>query len=94
MFLERKKAKQLSKQEAKSGAQVHSYDFVVDILASFLSVAVINSSHTHTHTFNGPYNHASTPTLSFYRPDALPATQPTASKHLSGCDKQFIAVNV
>jgi len=92
MFLERKKAKQLSKQEAKSGAQVHSYDFVVDILASFLSVAVINSSHTHT--FNGPYNHASTPTLSFYRPDALPATQPTASKHLSCCDKQFIAVNV
>ena len=26
-------------------------------------------------------NHASTPPLSFYRPDALPATQPTASKH-------------
>jgi len=27
-------------------------------------------------------NHASTPSLSFfYRPDALPATQPTASKH-------------
>ena len=26
-------------------------------------------------------NLASTPTLSFYRPDALPATQPTASKH-------------
>ena len=26
-------------------------------------------------------NHASTPLLSFYRPDALPATQPTASKH-------------
>ena len=26
-------------------------------------------------------NHTSTPTLSFYRPDALPATQPTASKH-------------
>ena len=25
-------------------------------------------------------NHASTPPLSFYRPDALPATQPTASK--------------
>jgi len=24
-------------------------------------------------------NHASTPSLSFYRPDALPATQPTAS---------------
>jgi len=26
-------------------------------------------------------NHARTPPLSFYRPDALPATQPTASKH-------------
>ena len=26
-------------------------------------------------------NHASTPTLSFYRPDALPAARPTASKH-------------
>ena len=26
-------------------------------------------------------NHASTPLLSFYRPDTLPATQPTASKH-------------
>jgi len=26
-------------------------------------------------------NHASTPPLSFYRPDALPVSQPTASKH-------------
>jgi len=26
-------------------------------------------------------NHASTPPLSFYSPDALPAAQPTASKH-------------
>jgi len=26
-------------------------------------------------------NHASTPPLSFYRPDALPAGQPTASNH-------------
>jgi len=26
-------------------------------------------------------NHASTPPLSFYRPDALPAAQQTASKH-------------
>jgi len=26
-------------------------------------------------------NHTSTPLLSFYRPDALPAAQPTASKH-------------
>ena len=28
-----------------------------------------------------PDNHANIPPLSFYRPDALPATQPTASKH-------------
>jgi len=26
-------------------------------------------------------NHASTPPLSFYRPDALPAAQPAVSKH-------------
>jgi len=26
-------------------------------------------------------NHASTPPLCFYRPDAIPAAQPTASKH-------------
>jgi len=26
-------------------------------------------------------SHSSTPLLSFYRPDALPAAQPTASKH-------------
>jgi len=26
-------------------------------------------------------NHASTPPLGFYRPDALPVAQPTASKH-------------
>ena len=36
-------------------------------------------------------NHASTSPLSFYRPDALPAAQPTASKHwrhilLKNCD--------
>jgi len=29
-------------------------------------------------------NHASTPPLSFYRPDALPAVQPTASKSTGG----------
>jgi len=31
----------------------------------------------------GPYadNRSSTPSLSFYRPDALPDAQPTASKH-------------
>jgi len=28
-----------------------------------------------------PDNHASTPPLSFYRPDALPDAQPTESKH-------------
>jgi len=26
-------------------------------------------------------NHTTTPPLSFYKPDALPATQPTVSKH-------------
>jgi len=26
-------------------------------------------------------NHANTPSLSFYRPDAVPAAQPTASQH-------------
>jgi len=26
-------------------------------------------------------NHTNTPPLNFYRPDALPAAQPTASKH-------------
>jgi len=26
-------------------------------------------------------NHTSTPAVSFYRPDALPVAQPTASKH-------------
>jgi len=30
-------------------------------------------------------NHASTPPLSFYRPDALPAAQPTVSKHWRHC---------
>jgi len=32
-------------------------------------------------TDNHAIYHASTPQLSFYRPDALPAAQPTASKH-------------
>jgi len=32
-------------------------------------------------------NHASTPPLSFYRPDALPAAQPTASEHCKQSDK-------
>ena len=36
-------------------------------------VQVCTSPHTD--------NHASTPPISFYRPDALPAAQPTASKH-------------
>ena len=30
-------------------------------------------------------NHANTPPLVFYRPDALPAAQPTASKHWRHC---------
>jgi len=34
-------------------------------------------------------NLASTPPLSFYRPDALPATQPTASKHVHTKNHMF-----
>jgi len=42
-------------------------------------------------------NHGSTPPLSFYRPDALPATQPTASKHcrhicVEHTERQFVGV--
>ena len=33
------------------------------------------------HTSLKTDNHISNPPLSFYRPDALPAAQPTASKH-------------
>jgi len=37
--------------------------------------------HTQVCTLLQTDNHASTPPLSFYRPDALPATKPTVSKH-------------
>jgi len=37
--------------------------------------------HMQVCTFLQTDNHASTPPLFFYRPDALPATQPTVSKH-------------
>ena len=37
--------------------------------------------HTQVCTSLQTDNHASTPPLSFYRPDALPAAQPTASMH-------------
>ena len=37
--------------------------------------------HTQVCTSLQTDNHASTPPLSFYSPDALPAAQPTASKH-------------
>jgi len=37
--------------------------------------------HMQIYTSLQTNNHASTPPLSFYRPDALPAAQPTASKH-------------
>ena len=37
--------------------------------------------HTQVCTYLQTDNHASTPPLVFYRPDALPAAQPTASKH-------------
>jgi len=38
-------------------------------------------------------NHASTPPLSFYRPDALPVAQPTASKHLRQFWNHIIKLN-
>jgi len=37
--------------------------------------------HTQVCTLLQTDNHASIPALSFYRPGALPAAQPTASKH-------------
>ena len=37
--------------------------------------------HMQVYTLLQTDNHASTPPLSFYRPDALPAAQPTGSKH-------------
>jgi len=37
--------------------------------------------HMQVCTLHQTDNHTSTPPLSFYRPDALPATRPTASKH-------------
>jgi len=49
--------------------------------------------HTQVCTSLQTDNHASTPPLSFYRPDALPAAQPTASKHwrhnLYPCNSNF-----
>jgi len=43
--------------------------------------------------FAQTYNHASIPPLSFYRPDAVPAAQPTAPKALQTdmCRKQNIS---
>jgi len=42
--------------------------------------------HMQMCTLTQTHNHASTPPLSFYRPDAFPATQPTASKlFISDC---------
>jgi len=44
---------------------------------AMVSVGPYASLHLITQTDN----HTSTPTLSFYRPDAFPAAQPTVSKH-------------
>ena len=38
-------------------------------------------SHMQVCTSLQTQNHASTPPLSFYRPDAIPTAQPTESKH-------------
>jgi len=40
-------------------------------------------------SFNRPPDHTSTPPLCFYRPDALPAAQQTASKHCCGFVVQY-----
>jgi len=40
--------------------------------------------HMQVRTLLQTDNHASAPPLNFYWPDALPATQPTASKHRRG----------
>jgi len=44
-------------------------------------VAVASAGHMQICTSLQTDNHASIPPLSFYRPDAHPATKPTASKH-------------
>jgi len=44
-------------------------------------VAVASSEHMQICTSPQTDSHASIPPLSFYRPDALPAAQSTASKH-------------
>jgi len=43
--------------------------------------AVASAGPYANHLHLAPDNHASTSPLSFYRLDALPAVQPTASKH-------------
>jgi len=50
-----------------------SLDFT-EVSGSGISWAICKSATLQTD------NHASTPSLSFYRPDAFPATQPTVSK--------------
>jgi len=37
-------------------------------------------------------NHASTPPLRFYTPDALPAAQPTATKHLKAVETKLVQI--
>jgi len=45
------------------------------------AVAVASDGPYANHLHLAPDNHASNSPLSFYRPDALPAAQPAASKH-------------
>jgi len=54
---------------------------VKPIWISLKQETVSGSGHMQVCTALQTDNHASTPPVSFYRPDALPATQPTASKH-------------
>ena len=56
-----------------------------DLMASFDYSFTWLYCSTHTHPFNGPLARTTWVSryhLVFYRPDALPAAQPTASKHV------------
>jgi len=54
--------------------------FVQDYLGNLVPIWIL-LGHMQVCTSLQTYNHANTPPLSFYRPDALPAAQPMASKH-------------
>jgi len=53
-------------------------------------VAVASGGHMQICTSPQTNNHTSIPPLSFYKPDALPAAQPTASKHCLNVMMNFV----